>query len=215
MKGKFIKDVFFEPGAVTSLTLIGLLLLGGLLYHKSVRVQRFLEPALALSQPKIEFAQSIDRILAKEFGEGKLDGVMFTPESILVHGTLLLVGRPYDETQKGGEIFGKLARVFISILDDPQMRGNVDLIFVSTKIFMGPETGTGSGVRIDAQRRAEFILNALYEAEPDLEMKYRAFFSAAAVPAMTQNEVGWVEFKIIPTGRLHIEVLQRLEKYVQ
>ena len=51
------------PGPLLSLLLIGLVLLSGLLYYRAVRIQRFMEPALALSQPRNDFSEAIEQNL--------------------------------------------------------------------------------------------------------------------------------------------------------
>jgi hypothetical protein len=67
MKNDFLRR-FFPPGPVLSLSLIGLMLLGGLLYSKAVKAQRFLEPVLAITQPNITFSENLSRLLLAEFG---------------------------------------------------------------------------------------------------------------------------------------------------
>src|SRR5512143_2212095 len=63
MKGGSLWKYAPPPGPVISLLLIGLVLLSSLLYYRSVKIQRFLEPALALSQPRNEFAKHIRQII--------------------------------------------------------------------------------------------------------------------------------------------------------
>jgi hypothetical protein len=52
-------------------------------------------------------------------------------------------------------------------------------------------------------------------SEPELETTYGLFFEATATPVYSQRiDTDWVNFRIIPSERLHIEVLQKLEKYI-
>ena len=55
-------------GPVLSLLLIGLVVLSALLYYRAVKIQRFLEPALALSQPRNEFTKNISQNFQREIG---------------------------------------------------------------------------------------------------------------------------------------------------
>ena len=69
-------------------------------------------------------------------------------------------------------------------------------------------------IRFEVQDRAVLILNSLYTINPKLERDYAKYFAATSLPTGTPEKGGpVVEFRIIPTERLHIEVLQRLERY--
>ena len=68
MKYKRIQKFIPHPVPIVILTLIGLLLLSALLYYKAVRSQRYLEPSLALAQPRIEFIHKIGLFFQEEFG---------------------------------------------------------------------------------------------------------------------------------------------------
>src|SRR5574341_533273 len=81
---------FVPPaGPVLSLLLIGLLLLSALVYYRAVRIQRFLEPALAMSQPRNEFAESVNQAFREEFGPGPFRSLKATSNSILIERGLL------------------------------------------------------------------------------------------------------------------------------
>ena len=63
---------------------------------------------------------------------------------------------------------------------------------------------------------AGLLQDSLYEAEPELEQKFRAYFTAAVHPEhLGRGEGGVIELRIIPSELLHIEVLQKLMKYAQ
>lgn len=88
------------------------------------------------------------------------------------------------------------------------------MVSVRFPLLTNPELNRMTSLQ--AQQRAWLILNALYAAEPQLEKEYGTYFAATALPvdgALKENN--WIEFRIVPTERLHIEVLQRLEKYMQ
>jgi hypothetical protein len=53
------RKLILQPGPILSLTLIGILLLSAVIYYRANNVQRFLEPALALSEPRLKFSQNI------------------------------------------------------------------------------------------------------------------------------------------------------------
>jgi len=212
---KFIKEVIMPPGPVLSVALIGLMLLSGYLYYKAVRFQRFLEPTLALTQPVSQFDQRVIGMIKGEFGPEDADNIRYSMGSMRVRESVLVAGAH----QPGGSaMFGKLARVFKKMLDDPELKSSIKVILVSKTAKLGADpvlSQYNRTVRHEAQDQAEGILNTLYSIEPELETKYGSYFEATAIPAYRPDaEAGWVAFRIVPSERLHIEVLQKLEKYI-
>src|SRR5512136_2863727 len=92
MKHPSLWNLVPPPGPVLTLLLIGLVLLSGLLHYRSVRIQRFLEPALALSQPRNEFSEAIAGIMEKEFAIAPFKGLEVRTSSIIVDKSLLFSG---------------------------------------------------------------------------------------------------------------------------
>jgi hypothetical protein len=208
------RKIIMHPGPVLSLTLIGMLLLSALLYYRAVKIQRFMEPALALSQPRIQFNQDINALLEKEFGSA-FRGIAFSRGSIFVDQSLLFNSsrKPEDSERV---VFKKLANVFLSALSDPDIRSRISLILVSNSIPLTTNPRINQMLRYQAQERIGFILNALYDAEPTLETKFGMFFSVTTMhKPVPIKEADMVEFQMIPTERLHIDVLERLEKYTR
>src|SRR6266542_73897 len=80
-------------GPVFSLILIGIVLLSGLLYYRAVKIQRYLEPVLALSQPRNEFSKNINRMFEKEFGAAPIKGLTVNASSLTMDKSLLF----YDD----------------------------------------------------------------------------------------------------------------------
>jgi hypothetical protein len=215
MKFETVRKFIMPPGPILSLTLIGLLLLSALVYYRAVKIQRFLEPALAFSQPRLQFSQSINNLLAKEFGARETGGVKFRAGAILINQALIFppgqIMRP-DQS----EVLHKLGHVFLAALDDPAIRDNVSLILVSTRLPLSTNAELNSVLRFQLQGRALLILNSLYAAEPALEKQYGKYFAATSLPLDgPPKEAAWIEFRIIPAERFHIILLQRLEKYMQ
>ncbi|MEJ2684374.1 MAG: hypothetical protein P8Z71_08265 [Candidatus Sulfobium sp.] len=209
-----LKKYMLPPGPILSLTLIGLMLLSGLLYYRAIKIQRFLEPAFAISEPRIQFTQSVNDLLVSEFGGGDVKGIRFRGGSIFVDQSLLLESAHHDNNSGGG-IIEKLSRVFLAALHDPDIRGHISLILVSAKFRISRDRGLNRSMRSRMQQLADMVLNALYTADPRLERYYGGYFAASALPVNARSgEEGWIEFRIVPTERMHIEVLQRLEKYV-
>lgn len=215
MKSDFIKKFILPPGPILGLILAGMLLLSAVLYYRAVRIQRFLEPALAISQPRNEFARSINSLLIKEFGTEEVRGIRFKTGSIFVEGSLLFDN---GNSMKGSAdiILKKLGHVFMSALNDSNTRAHIDLILVSANFQVNPDTKRNSKMRIDMQHKAELILYSMYNSEPELEKNYGTYLAATAMPvSASAEEASWVEFRIIPTELVHIEMLLKLGKYTQ
>ena len=212
MKANIVRRIIMQPGPIVSLTLIGLLLLSALLYYRAVKIQRFLEPALAISQPRIKFNQDINKLLIKEFGAA-VGGIKFMRGSIFVDQSLLFA-RAHGHDGSQPVMFKRLGNVLLSALSDPNIRSHISLILVSTSIPLTTDPQINKSLRFQAQERIGLILNALYKAEPDLERKFGTLFAVTAThKAIPIKDADMVEFQMIPTERLHIEVLERLEKY--
>jgi hypothetical protein len=202
-----------SAGPVLSLLLIGLVLLSALLYYRAVRIQRFLEPALAISQPRNEFSKSIKKIFQKEFGAESVKGLKVRASSILIEKSFLFSG---DGALKASahEDLKKLSRIFLSLMDNEQTRSDISLVLIISRF---PTTGTWvkyATERTQSQRVAGFVQDALFFAEPQLGIRYGTYFVAAAQPTNPlEGNRELIEIRIIPSELLHIRVLEKLEKY--
>ncbi|SPP99722.1 hypothetical protein NBG4_110025 [Candidatus Sulfobium mesophilum] len=213
MKEESIRKFILPPGPILSILLIGLLLLSVLLYYRAITIQRFFEPALAMTQPRIKFSNNINNLLLKEFGKEEIKGIKFKTGSILIEQSML-----FPDTQNidvaEPVILEKLGHVILSALSDPDIRDNISLIIVITRFPLNSGITSNKELRYQLQRRAELIRESLFSIEPQLEEKYGTYFAATAMAVdPTVKETNWIEFRIISTEMLHIEVLKRLEKY--
>ncbi len=199
------------PGAILSAALVGLVLLSGLLYYRAVKIQRFLEPALALSQPRNEFAEAIMQIVRNEFGKPPVAGLEVRASSLIVDQAML-VSRNGDLLPSGRAVLRKFARVLTELLEDKHTRADISLVLISAGY--APDGPTAGEERTKAQRMLGLLQDELFRDEPVLKYRYRTFFAIAARPAPPRD--GYpelMEFRIIPSELLHMEVLQRLQKY--
>ncbi|HUI68756.1 MAG TPA: hypothetical protein VL087_11190 [Nitrospirota bacterium] len=200
-------------GPIFSVTLIGLVLLSALLYYRAVKIQRFLEPALALSQPRNEFTKSINSIFEKEFKAKSIKGLKIRSSSILMETSLLFSGDGALKVSAQDDL-QKFARIFLSLMKDDHTRSEISQVLIIGRYPSYGLTKMTIMERAKVQRMVGFIQDALFHLEPELEIKYAAYFEGAAQstnPQEKQSEV--VEFRIVPSEFLHIEVLEKLEKY--
>ena len=202
-------------GPVLSLLLIGLVVLSAFLYYRAIKIQRFLEPALALSQPRNEFTRNISLNFQQEFGAEQVGGIRVRTSSIIIDRSLLFsadgVLKPSSKI-----IIKKLSRLFLSLLADNRTRSNISIVLVSFRYAAdGPKHAT-IAARMQAQQMVGLLQDSLYEAVPELETRYKPYFAAMVHPEHLQGGVrGVIELRIIPSELLHIEVLQKLMKYAQ
>jgi hypothetical protein len=214
--GKYVPPA----GPVLSLTLIGLVLLSAFLYYRAIKIQRFLEPALAISQPRNEFTRSISQSFQKEFGAEAIKGMKVRTSSILLEKSLLF-SRDGVLNAEARDEMRKFARVFLSLMEDDHTRPDISLVLIIARFpSYGPLVSTLSTIamaeRAKAQRMTGTLQDALFSAEPELGRKYGAYFVAAAQPTNPHDvNRDLVEFRIIPSEFLHIEVLEKLEKYAR
>ena len=214
MKTDFLKRLVIPPGPILSLTLIGIMLLSGLLYYRAIKVQRFLEPALAFSQPRNEFTDTINTLLGKELEQTGIQGVRFMMGSIVVDRRELF-NEASGMNESAALLIKRLGNVFLSALNDQHTRSRFGLILIVARFPGGPDPETNRRTRLMTQERAEMVLHSLFGASPALQKEYAAYFAAAAIPADPSGRgFDRIEFRIIPSEQLHIEVLQRLQKYV-
>jgi hypothetical protein len=211
MKGRSLWKYAPPSGPVISLLLIGLVLLSSLLYYRSVKIQRFLEPALALSQPRNEFAKHIRQIIQKEFGAETVKGLNVKTSSLIMDTSLLFSPKGMLKPSAEADLH-KLARVFLALMKDERLRSEISLILVIGHV---PSSGEATAMeRMHVASMVGFIQDSLFKLEPALGRGYAPYF-ASAVRSMDprQGNTAVVEFRIVPSEYLHIEVLEKLEKY--
>lgn len=204
------------PGPVLSLTLIGVMVLSALLYYRAVKIQRFLEPALALSQPRNQLSESFNVLLRREFGAAaSIQGMSFGMGAVIAEAALLI-----DEKgalkESAGDVLLRLNRIFYKALQDEHTRSHIAVVLVGADYRVGPDGGENKEARQRAQRRAELAMDRMLSADPRLINEFGSFFIAAAIPTERKTpQADRLEFRIIPSEMLHVEVLLRLNKYIQ
>jgi len=200
-------------GPVISFLLIGLVLLSALLYYRSVKIQRFLELALALSQPRNEFAKRIGRIFENVFGSQSVEGIRIKAGTIIVNRSLLL-SRKGTLTPTGPMVLKKLGRIFLTLLRDERMRSEINHILIVARFPHDGMQIVTLTERMDVQLTAGFVQETLLRTEPELARSFAPYFlSAAQALNLQEGSADRVDFIIVPSEYLHIEVLEKLEKY--
>jgi hypothetical protein len=202
-------------GGVMLFVLMGLLVLSALLYYKAVKIQRFSEPALALSQPRMEFGQRVIGLFATHFEARGISGIRFTTDSIYIDESLLLLVSPISDATPP-PVIRELSKTLLEILENPEIRSYIDFILISSIRLVPPGRSLSGAERQILQNNSEFILKSLFLVEPKLEKQYSSYFAATVKSSRKSNqENNTIEFRFVPTERLHIDFLSRLQKYAE
>jgi hypothetical protein len=193
--------------------LIGLVLLSALLYYRAIKIQRFLEPALALSQPRNEFTKNIKVIFQGEFGTSPVRGLKVKGSSIFMDKALLFSPKGALTATAQSDL-QKLARIFLSLMRNDQTRSEISLVLIIGRFSSVGERGAYLAEKSQMLHMVGFIQDALFQLEPELGLRYQTFFTGAIQPAdPREGNRDVIEIRIIPSEFLHIEVLEKLEKY--
>ncbi len=99
-------------------------------------------------------------------------------------------------------------------MKDGHARSEISLILIIGRYPSFGATGADAAARADVQRMAGFIQDVLFRSEPELGIRYSPYFASVARPTTPhEGDLNVVEIRIIPSEYLHIEVLEKLEKY--
>ena len=203
---------YLTPESLFSILLVGLVLFSAMLYYRAVRIQRYLEPALAMTKPRSDFSEAIRQAVEKEFGKGQIRGFDVRMSSLIIDQALLV--SPSGTLHPTGRIIlRRFARVFTTLLGSATIRADINLFLISAGYAQGtPETEAAE--RVKAQRVLNEVLKGLFTAEPSLREDYQAFFATTPRPVSPRDGFrARIEVRIIPSEMLHMEFLQRLQKY--
>jgi hypothetical protein len=200
-------------GPILSIALIGLVVVSALLYYRAVKIQRFLEPALALSQPRYEFSKSVKQIFEREFEAKTVEGIKIRGSSILLERSLLFFEDGALKASASDSLH-RLARVFVSLMRDDRRRSEISIVLILARFPSYGAKGVNILERLKAQRSVSLIQDALFQAEPELNIRYSIYFAGTTQPTTPHEQNrDLLELRIIPSEFLHVEVLDRLEKY--
>jgi len=214
MKRAFLWKYVPPAGPVLSLLLIGLVVLSALLYYRAVRIQRYLEPALALSQPRNEFVSSISQNFQQEFGALQVKGLRVRTSSILVDRSILF--SPDGALKPSSKIITtKLSRLFLSLLSDARTKSHISIVLLSFHYPTDRPKHATIAARTQAQQMVGLLQDSLYEAEPELEQKFKSYFAETVHPELRRGEREVIELRIMPSELLRIEVLHKMTKYAR
>ena len=108
--------------------------------------------------------------------------------NIVINESLVFEYDSHTIKREGKPLLDSLASAFASVLADPAVRSNIDVILVQGHT---DERGSISYNRDLSSRRANTVLNYMLEANPTLEKTYASYFASSAYsesrPVSTQK----------------------------
>jgi chemotaxis protein MotB len=97
--------------------------------------------------------------------------------NIRINESLVFEYNSYTIKPEGKRLLATLARAFARVLGDPAVRENVDVILVQGHT---DERGTATYNRELSAKRANAVLDYMFEASPALEQSYGSYFASSA-----------------------------------
>jgi len=97
--------------------------------------------------------------------------------NILINESLVFEYNSYTIKPEGKRLLASLAQAFARVLADPAVRENVDVILVQGHT---DERGTTAYNRELSAKRANAVLNYMFETDRALEQSYGAYFASSA-----------------------------------
>ena len=97
--------------------------------------------------------------------------------NIVIHENLVFESNSHQIKSQGQPVLKSLAKGFATVLDDPQIRENIDVITIQGHT---DERGSIAFNRDLSAKRANSVLNYIFETTPILEERFGEFFAASA-----------------------------------
>lgn len=107
--------------------------------------------------------------------------------NIRINENLVFESNSYGIKPEGKEILKKLSEAFERVLDDPDIRANIDAINIQGHT---DDQGTAEYNRELSSKRASAVVNYLMSSNPSIEKKYGSYFVAS----------GYSKFRPIASG---------------
>jgi len=124
--------------------------------------------------------------------------------NILINESLVFQYNSYTIKPEGKRLLDTLAHAFARVLADPAVRENVDVILVQGHT---DERGTSTYNRDLSAKRANAVLNYMFEADPSLESTYGSYFASSAYSEFRPINPGRTEEAYEQNRRIELSVV--------
>jgi len=130
----------------------------------------------------VDVLNKVKSSLEGELGGGTVPGgaarvAVADNGNILINESLVFEYNSYTIKPEGKRLLANLAKAFARVLADPAVRENVDVILVQGHT---DERGTTAYNRELSAKRANAVLNHMFETDRALEQSYGAYFASSA-----------------------------------
>jgi chemotaxis protein MotB len=159
---------------------------------------------------RVDVLDRVKRSIEAELGPGAKGAARTPPVAIADNGNIVISERlvfEYDSAaikKEGKPLLDTLSRAFAKVLADADVRDNIDVILVQ-----GHTDDRGSSVynRDLSAKRANAVLNYLFETNKVLERSYGGFFAASAYSEFRPVNTGKTEAAYEQNRRIEISVV--------
>jgi chemotaxis protein MotB len=124
--------------------------------------------------------------------------------NIVIDESLLFETDSYKIRKDGKRFLTSLANAFASVLQDPQVRENIDSVLVQGHT---DERGTVAYNRDLSAKRANAVLDHMFESNPALEQSYGSYFASSAYSEFRPISAGTDEASYVRNRRIEISVV--------
>src|SRR5690606_25641403 len=150
--------------------------------------------------------QSLEGELQKTRGAGAPVARIADNGNIVLDESLLFESNSHTIKPEGRPFLDGLASAFSHVLADAEVRKSIDVITVQGHT---DERGTSTYNRDLSARRANAVLNYIFEADPGLEERYGGFFASSAYSEFRPIDTGRTEAAYQKNRRIEISVVLR------
>lgn len=156
---------------------------------------------------RVDVLNKVKRSLEAELGSGgggPPKVAIADNGNILINESLVFEYNSYTIKPEGKRLLGTLAQAFAHVLADPAVRENVDVILVQGHT---DERGTTTYNRDLSAKRANAVLNHMFETNRTLEQSYGAYFASSAYSEFRPLNTGKTEAAYEQNRRIEISVV--------
>jgi chemotaxis protein MotB len=126
--------------------------------------------------------------------------------NIVLNESVLFETNSHEIKQDGRALLDMLARAFANVLDDPLVRESIDVILVQGHT---DERGSVSYNRELSARRANAVLDHMFESNPRLEQSYGSYFASSAYSEFRPVQTGKTEADYQQNRRIEVSVVPK------
>lgn len=124
--------------------------------------------------------------------------------NIILNNNLLFNSNSYDVNDEGKQVISELAKVFETILEDPEIRNSIDAIQIEGHT---DDIDTAAYNRDLSANRAISVVNYMFESNPSLEDSYGRYFVASAYSEYRPISYGSSEASKALNRRIEISII--------